>query len=83
MHTGMIWSDNTAGVPFASRLERAASYYLRKYHRLPTLCLVHPSMLDLAEGQFGKVTVRAYPSVLPGHFWIGVEDGPRTRSPRA
>jgi hypothetical protein len=33
-------------------------------------------MLDAGQTQFelGKLTIRPYRPVLPGHLWIGVED---------
>ncbi len=83
MHIGMLWFDNTPNVSLKLRIEKAADYYRRKYHQEPTLCLIHPSMLDgeKAQGkappqppQVGRMTVRPYGPVLPGHLWIGIED---------
>ena len=84
MHIGMLWYDPAPGQSLKSRIEKAADYYRRKYHREPNLCLIHPSMLD-AQAKQGKIepqvpnidnmTIRPYVPVLPGHLWIGVEDG--------
>jgi hypothetical protein len=74
MHTGMLWFDNTRQLDLGSKVERAATYYRRKYHREPTLCLVHPGALSEHESHVGPLTVRGHASVLPGHFWIGVEE---------
>jgi hypothetical protein len=74
LHTGLLWFDNTPNITLNSRLERAADYYRRKYHRDPNLCLVHPSTLGSGQIQLGHLTVREYGAVLPGHFWIGIED---------
>lgn len=74
MHTGLLWFDNTPNITLSDRLERAADYYRRKYHRDPNLCLVHPSTLAHSQMQVGPLTVREYRAVLPGHFWIGIED---------
>jgi hypothetical protein len=82
MHIGMLWFDNTPNLTLKSKIEKAADYYRQKYHLQPNLCLVHPSMVgkelsgkersmpDTLDG----VTIRSYQPVLPGHFWIGIED---------
>lgn len=74
MHIGMLWFDDTANTALKSKVEAAIDHYRKKYHREPNLCLVHPSMLADGLVQVGKITVRAYRPVLPGHLWIGVED---------
>ncbi len=74
MHIGMLWFVNTPNLALSNRLERAAEFYRRKYHHEPNLCLVHPSMLEGAPAESGRVTIRGYRAVLPGHLWIGVED---------
>lgn len=83
MHTGMLWYDNTPDLTLKLRIEKAADYYRKKYHQEPTLCLIHPSMLEgESKGgkhpaelpQIGSMTIRPYGPVLPGHLWIGVED---------
>lgn len=83
MHTGMLWFDNTPNLSLKNRIEKAAEYYRRKYHREPNLCLIHPTMLEedrsrakaeRAVPMLGSMTVRSYGPVLPGHLWIGVED---------
>lgn len=74
MHTGMLWFDNRPNVPLTNVLQRAADYYRNKYHRNPNLCLVHPSMLGGDATELGHLTVRGYRAILPGHFWIGIED---------
>jgi hypothetical protein len=35
---------------------------------------VHPNMLKDNKLDEGKITVRPYRPVLPGHIWVGVED---------
>ncbi len=82
MHIGMLWFDNAQNVELKARIEKAAAYYRRKYHREPNLCLVHPSTLgkdspgigELVPEQVKGMTVRTYRPVLPGHLWIGIED---------
>jgi hypothetical protein len=45
MNIGMLWFDNDIKAELAAKVERAASYYRKKYGITPTLCFVHPSML--------------------------------------
>jgi len=76
MHTGMLWFDNDPHTALAAKIEKAVDYYRQKYGRVPDLCLVNPSMLEKNQKriEFGKMTIRPYRPVLPGHLWIGVED---------
>jgi hypothetical protein len=73
MHTGMLWFDDSSAT-LNSKIQKAADYYHKKYGRLPDLCLVHPNMLKDVKVDEGKITIRPYRPVLPGHIWIGVED---------
>lgn len=81
MDIGMLWFDNDKQKDLMTKVERAAVYYREKYGKVPNLCFVHPSMIAVREnGKGGKskkvmagnVEVRSTPSVLPNHFWIGV-----------
>ncbi len=76
MHTGLLWFDNDPRTTLSVKIQKAMEYYIRRFGRNPNLCLVHPSMLDVNQIQLelGKLVVRAYRSVSPGHFWIGTED---------
>ena len=79
MNMGMMWFDNNANAKLADKVQRAATYYHEKYGRMPDVCLVNPDMLggkrpELIEGRGGKILVRPFRSVLPGHLWIGVDD---------
>jgi hypothetical protein len=74
MNAGMLWFDNDPKTALAAKIERAMDYYRHKYGRDPNLCLIHPSMMEKDNLETGKVTVRPYRPVLPGHLWIGVED---------
>lgn len=84
MHTGMLWLDTDPKRTLEQKIKRAVDYYLKKYQRVPELCLVHPSMLkgqDLKE--WNGMTVRAWRPVLPGHLWIGIEDATDLSQPKA
>ena len=76
MHTGMLWFDNDPKTTLSVKIQKAMDYYSKKFGRIPDICLVHPSMLDTGQKQFdlGKLTIRPYQPVMPGHLWIGVED---------
>jgi hypothetical protein len=70
----MLWFDNTPNVPLKNRIEKAVDYYRKKYHKEPNLCLIHPAMAEAEKTEFDRMTIRPYRPVLPGHFWIGIED---------
>lgn len=74
MKIGMLWFDNDPNTGLAAKVGRAAAYYRTKYGRDVDLCLVHPCMMEDGIQQVGKVTVRASRLVLPGHFWVGIEE---------
>jgi hypothetical protein len=74
MNTGMLWFDNDPKTTLTVKIERAADYYRKKYGRKPNLCLIHPNALSTEKPEIGKITVRPYRPVLPGHLWIGVEE---------
>jgi len=91
MNIGMLWFDNDPKVGLTTKVERAAAYYRTKYGRSPTLCFVHPSMLAKITSpasnetspkspenyptSMSGVEVRSNRSVLPNHFWIGINNG--------
>ena len=74
MNTGMLWFDNDPKTALAAKIERAVDYYRQKYGRDPNLCLIHPTAWEKENPQTGKIVVRPYRPVLPGHLWIGIED---------
>ena len=76
MHIGMLWFDNDPRTTLSVKIQKAMDYYSKKFGRIPDICLVHPSMLGSGQKQFelGKLTIRPYMPVMPGHLWIGVED---------
>ena len=79
MNTGMMWFDNDPKTTLDVKIQQAADYYRQKYGRTPDLCLVNPGVLDKSHPetdsrQTGKILIRPFRSVLPGHLWIGVDD---------
>lgn len=86
MNIGMLWFDNDPKTKLEDKIERAASYYREKYGSTPTVCFVHPSMIktektipengnpesDIPLLITRGLELRPNRSVLPNHFWIGV-----------
>lgn len=75
MNIGMLWFDNDPKTDFSIKIERAASYYREKYGKKPNVCFVHPSMLQAPSSDKNnrcEIEVRTTKSVLPNHFWIGI-----------
>ena len=74
MDIGMLWFDNDTKTDLPTKIQRAASYYRTKYGRQPNLCFVHPSMVDSSpvNTNGSGIELRTTRSVLPNHFWLGV-----------
>jgi hypothetical protein len=80
---GLLWFDDSATRPLADKIERAVQRYEQKYGHKPDVCYIHPG-----EGEADpEASVKVLPakSVLPHHFWLGMEikgkknEGIRTR----
>jgi hypothetical protein len=82
MNIGMLWFDNDPKAGINVKIERAVTFYRTKYGKNPNLCFVHPSMLRsesdgparLPSQNGGVLELRTSRSVLPNHFWIGVNN---------
>jgi hypothetical protein len=79
MNIGMLWFDNDTKTELPIRIERAALYYREKYGKKPNVCFVHPSMVKIEPTDNqpktiirGEIELRTSKSVLPNHFWIGI-----------
>jgi hypothetical protein len=72
MNIGMLWFDNDPKTDFSIKVERAADYYRSKYGQTPNLCFVHPSMVNGDPLSLREIEIRPNRSVMPNHFWIGV-----------
>ena len=80
---GLLWFDESGTLE--QRVERAVRRYTEKFGRRPTVCYVHPSMLN--DGPVLVAGVRVVPrrATLRDHFFVGVEDedtGNRGQLPR-
>jgi hypothetical protein len=73
MKIGMLWYDNDPKSDLAAKIDKAKSYYMKKYGSAPNVCFVHPSMVGGEIKPVGDVEVRTNGGVLPNHFWVGVE----------
>ena len=77
MNIGMLWFDNDPKANLDTKIERAALYYAKKYGKNPTLCFVHPSMLETSQPAQQKQNldgfeVRSSKKILPNHLWLGI-----------
>ncbi len=76
MNIGMLWFDNDIKADLSTKIHRAATYYQTKYGKAPTLCFVHPRTLGDQKINGADIEVRTTRSVLPNHFWLGVNNNP-------
>ncbi len=76
MNIGMLWFDNDNKADLPTKIQRAANYYHTKYGKTPNLCLVHPRTLGDASMKWNGIEVKATKSVLPNHFWLGINSTP-------
>lgn len=67
---GMMWFDNDPKTSSREKCLRAMYYYLKKYGSRPNLVIVHPSV---AITEIENVTIKVSRSVMPNHFWIGMD----------
>ncbi len=81
MNIGMLWFDNDTKADLATKIQRAANYYHNKYGRAPNLCLVHPKTLGSNIYKGNGIEVKTTRSVLPNHFWLGVNHNANAVSP--
>jgi hypothetical protein len=80
MDIGMLWFDDSQ-LTISEKISRAVEFYDEKYGRTPTLCLVHPETVNGGEEIVAGVEIRQARSVMPDHFWIGIDDKPKRRKP--
>jgi len=73
MDIGMLWFDNDKKSDISSKISKAVDYYRGKYREDPNICFVHPSMIPEENQNIGQIAIRSNSTVLPHHFWIGVQ----------
>ncbi len=83
MKTGLLWFDDDPRKQLEEKVQRAAAHYEHKYGHSPDLCYVHPGVFGddgkKAVPKAGGVEIRTGRSVLPNHFWLGVDDEKKRR----
>jgi hypothetical protein len=86
MDIGMLWFDNDKQADLNVKVNRAVTYYKKKYGQKPNICFVNPSMISANGNGNGNSTsklkgnvktssgveIRESQSLLPNHFWIGI-----------
>lgn len=80
MDIGMLWFDNDPKSDVLSKVKKAVAYYQKKYGEIPNLCFVHPSMISEMKFEACEISVCSNSTMLPNHFWIGVESQPIMKS---
>jgi hypothetical protein len=83
MNIGMLWFDNDSNADLATKIQKAASYYRTKYGKAPNLCYIHPRMVGSEPLKGNGIEVRTTRSVLPNHFWLGVNSDGNSARPLA
>jgi hypothetical protein len=72
MKEGLLWFDDDKGSDLAQKVGRAAACYRQKHGHGPTVCFVHPSLLDEHAPTYANgVRIEGLPIILIHHFWIG------------
>jgi hypothetical protein len=85
---GLLWFDDNPTRPVTDKIERAVQRYQQKYGHNPDVCYVHESeiRMQLKEGDLRlaeDVKVVPAKSVLPHHFWLGIQSQPAEGRTRA
>ena len=71
---GLLWFDDDPVRATSDKIARAVQRYQQKYGHRPDVCYVHPAHLKESDVQpAGEVKVLPAKSVLPHHFWLGIQ----------
>jgi hypothetical protein len=70
---GLLWFDDDPVRTVGDKVGRAVLRYQQKYGHKPDVCYVHPAHLSDNESNVAEVKVLPAKSVLPHHFWLGIE----------
>jgi len=71
--TGLLWYDDSKA-DFATKVLEAKERYEEKFGRKPNCCYVHPDCLPKEGIPANGIKFLASPTVLPNHFWMGVQE---------
>jgi hypothetical protein len=77
MRSGLLWFDDSPGVPLAAKIERAMQRYRERVGRLPNVCYVHPKTLAGADARPERVKVVESTTVQPNYFLVGMRSRSR------
>lgn len=72
MDVGELFFIADPRLDLEGRVLWAASSYEKKYGQVPTLCLVHTSLLKGKGQRLGRLRLEGKKSILPNYLWIGV-----------
>ena len=71
MRFGLLWFDPQKGRDWQQEVEAAVRRYRERFGRAPTVCYVHPRLLEgKKEMKVGQLRVVAKQTVLPHHFLV-------------
>jgi len=73
MTVGLLWFDDAPSRTLEQKIEAAARRHAEKYGTPADTCYVHPSTLNGHKPRVNGVSVKTSPTILPNHFWVGVE----------
>jgi len=73
MQHGILWFDANLKEDLQSVADRAVHYVIDKYGHTPTLCFVHPLVLNQKITFKNGLEIRPSQYVLPGHLWLEIE----------
>ncbi|HKY79254.1 MAG TPA: hypothetical protein VI688_05240 [Anaerolineales bacterium] len=77
MELGELFLIEDLRMNLEERVLWAAARYHRRYGQQPTLCLLHPSLLEGERQRLGRLRLVARKNVLPNYLWLGSPvDGP-------
>jgi hypothetical protein len=80
MRVGMLWYDDDRRHGLGDKVDRAASHFRSKYGRTPNLCFANPETLGKnPPKEVSGLKLKSSGSVLPHHFWLGVDEGPKNK----
>jgi len=74
LRIGMLWYEKDANLE--TLLAGAVAHYLKKWGIEANLAHIHPRYLppDTLEVEIGKVWVRADPTIIQDHIFVGREE---------
>jgi hypothetical protein len=84
MNSGILFYNGSKTLTMEEKISEAATYYRKKYGRLPEIAIVNPGDVAkmpppppdqmMVEGKW--VTVRSWQSIPTGHLWLGFDASP-------